>query len=272
MCSGTLTLQSLGLTGTQSAFLTAELPGKTGDVFDFAHVGGTFHFQDINVGDRPSVTADFTSVAYTNAIGTFTIANGQTSAPGLSALQFTDIATTAIKLFLVPGANNTNNGDVTWVYALRDNAFDFLAAGETLTFTYHIAVNSNYLPAPEVQGLDVTITVTGTNDKPVITTGTQEINFAAGTSTQGGNLPTNDPTSGTLAFTDVDLTDKHTVSAKLTSAVMSNGGTIPPLPEQLFENALTALLGTDCYRDRKWRHHLAFCRSAGLCRGFHPEG
>jgi len=33
---------------------------------------------------------------------------------------------------------------------------------------------------------------------------------AAGTSTQGGNLPTNDPTSGTLAFTDVDLTDKHT--------------------------------------------------------------
>ena len=244
--SGTLALQSLGLSGTvQNGFLTAELAGKTGDVFDFASVGGTFHFQDINVGDRPSVTADFTSVAYTNALGSFTVANGQTSAPGLSALQFTDIATTAIKLFLVPGANNTNNGDVTWVYALRDNAFDFLAAGETLTFTYHITVNSNYLPAPEIQGLDVTITVTGTNDKPVITTGTQEVHFAAGTSTQGGNLPTNDPTSGTLAFTDVDLTDKHTVSAKLTSAGMSNGGTIPPLPEQLFENALTALLGTD---------------------------
>src|SRR5205823_2449686 len=66
--SGTLTLQSLGLTGTtQSAFLTGELAGKTGDVFDFAHVGGTFLFQDINVGDRPYVTADFRSVAYTNA-------------------------------------------------------------------------------------------------------------------------------------------------------------------------------------------------------------
>jgi fibronectin-binding autotransporter adhesin len=247
--SGTLTLQSLGLSGTvQNGFLTAELAGKTGDVFDFASVGGTFHFQDINVGDRPSVTADFTSVAYTNAFGTFTVANGQTSAPGLSALQFTDIATTAIKLFLVPGANNTNNGDVTWVYALRDNAFDFLAAGETLTFTYHITVNSNYLPAPEIQGVDVTITITGSNDKPVITTATQEIHFAAGTTTHGGDLPTTEgsgPTSGTLAFTDVDLTDKHTVSAKLTSAVLSNGGTIPPLPEQLFENALTALLGTD---------------------------
>ena len=243
---GTLTLQSLGLTGTvQTGFLTAELAGKTGDVFDLAHVGGTFHFQDVNVGDRPFVTADFTSVAYTNANGTFTIANGQASAPGLSALQFTDIATTAIKLFLVPGANNANNGDVTWVYALRDNAFDFLAAGETLTFTYRVTVNSNFLPAPETQGLDVTITITGANDKPVITTGTQEIDFKAGTTTPGGDLPTQDPTSGTLAFADVDLTDKHTVSTKLTGAVMSNGGTIPPLPESLFETALTASIGTD---------------------------
>jgi len=244
--SGTLTLQSLNPSGlAQSAFLTAELAGKTGDIFDFASVGGTFHFGDFNLGDRPSVTADFASVTYTNANGAFTLAAGQTLAPGLSALQSADIAATAIKLFLVPSVSNTNNGDVTWVYALRDNAFDFLAAGETLTFTYHITVNGNFLPAPETQSLDVTITITGTNDKPVITTGTQDIKFAAGTETSGGNLPTNDPTSGTLAFSDVDLTDKHTVSAKLISAVMSNGGTVPPLPEQLFESALTASIGTD---------------------------
>jgi len=245
---GTLRLQSLNTAGlVQSSFAASELAGKTGDIFDFQHVGGTFHFQDINLGDRPSVTAEFGSVIYTDAAhNSFTIANGQTSAPsGLSNLQFADIAATAIQLFLVPDSGNTNNGNVTWVYAVRDNAFDFLAAGETLTFTYHINVNSNFAPGPESAGLDVTIVVTGTNDKPVITTGPRTIDFAAGTSTKGGDLTTTDPTSGTFAFTDVDLTDKHTVSAKLKGAVMSNGGTVPPLPEQFFESALTASIKTD---------------------------
>src|SRR5262249_13784043 len=41
------------------------------------------------------------------------------------------------------------------------------------------------------------------------------------------------------------LTDTHTVSTKLTKAVMSNGGIVPPLPEQLFEKALTASVAAD---------------------------
>src|SRR5262249_33289913 len=93
--SGFMKLESLGLSGlAQILFQTAELADQTNDTFDFAHVGGTFHFTDINVGDRPSVTADFSSVTYTNATGAFTINAGQTSAPGLSALQFKDIAAT----------------------------------------------------------------------------------------------------------------------------------------------------------------------------------
>ena len=66
-----------------------------------------------------------------------------------------------------------------------------------------------------------TITVTGTNDTPVITTSAQKIAFSGGTSVAGGPLTSHDPTSGTLAFQDVDLTDTHTVSAVLSSACNS---------------------------------------------------
>src|SRR5262249_1886909 len=121
--SGTLTLQSLNISGLpQSGFGVAELAGKTGDAFDFESVGGAVPFQDSNGGDRPAVTADFTKVVYTNTGGSFTINSGDTSAPGLSALKFADISATAIKLFLVGGQDNANSGEVTWVYALRDNA------------------------------------------------------------------------------------------------------------------------------------------------------
>jgi VCBS repeat-containing protein len=234
------------LGASKSLFTTSELVAKTGDVFDFESVGGKFVFTDINPGDQPTVSAAFSNVVYSGHGGTFSIGTGQTTPPaGLNALQFADITATAIDLFLAPDANNANNGSYTWIYALRDNAFDFLAAGETLTFTYHITLASNFQNGPEFAGLDVTITVTGTNDQPVITTSTQSIAYAAGKSTPGGMLTSNDPTTGTFAFTDVDLTDTHTVSTVLTSAVMSNGGTVPPLPEQLFETALTAQVGTD---------------------------
>jgi len=47
-----------------------------------------------------------------------------------------------------------------------------------------------------------------------------------------------------MSFTDVDLSDTHTVSTVLTNAVLS-GSTVPPLPLQIFENALSASIATD---------------------------
>ena len=42
-------------------------------------------------------------------------------------------------------SNNTNIGAATWTYSLPDQAFDFLAAGETLTLTYMARVDTNYI-------------------------------------------------------------------------------------------------------------------------------
>ena len=116
-----------------------------------------------------------------------------------------------------------------WIYAVPDNQFDFLAKGETLTFTYHVTATVTYNGVPEQRALDLTVVITGTNDQPIITTDQQiqKIAFSGGTGTSGGPLITGDATSGTLAFTDVDLTDTHTVSAALTSITLVGPDGLP---------------------------------------------
>ena len=76
----------------------------------------------------------------------------------------------------------------------------------------------------------VTITITGTNDAPVLAAD------ASGphTVTEGLN------TTGTFVFTDVDLTDHHTVSMSVTSATWSGGATLPSGVAAALAGALSA--------------------------------
>jgi fibronectin-binding autotransporter adhesin len=91
----------------------------------------------------------------------------------------------------------------------------------------------------------ITITITGTNDVPVITSSVPTtIAFSGGTSTPGGDLTTNVPKSGSIVFDDPDLTDTHTVSVVLGSVVLGEG-TLPPAPLAIFEHALTVWIATD---------------------------
>jgi len=125
-------------------------------------------------------------------------------------------------LVVVQGPDNNNIGKASWTYLVPDNAFDFLAKGETLTLTYIALVDSNYAPLDLKTPMPFTITITGTNDVPVITTGPESVGFFGGKTTPGGDLKAagSAPTSGTLAFTDVDLTDSHTVATELTTATL----------------------------------------------------
>jgi fibronectin-binding autotransporter adhesin len=201
-------------------------------------VTGTINFVDINAGDTPTVTTKFDSFTYQNA-------QHQDVTATLNALQLADIAKVEASLLLTPDPGNNNNGSVTWTYSVVDSAFDFLAIGETLTLTYEARVDNNFAPNDEAGFQKFTITITrGSNDIPVITTGPQTVPFSGGTTTPGGDLPATAPTSGTLAFTDSDLTDTHTVSAKLTSAVLP-GVVIPPGPLAAFEAALSASIAAD---------------------------
>ncbi|MGV7214203.1 FecR domain-containing protein [Bradyrhizobium sp. UFLA05-112] len=221
----------------KTAFTLNELDGKTGTTTLDA-VGGKITFFDFNLGDRPTVKVNFDSFTYHNA-------NHDDVTAGLSDLQKADIAATEAKISVVAAPDNSNTGSATWTYSVPDDAFDFLAAGETLTLTYRARVDNNFAANNETAFIDITVTVTGTNDTPVITSSVPVITFEGGTSVPGGPLTSEVPTSGTLTFTDVDLTDTHKVSVKLTGATLPDGSTVPPGPLAIFEKAMSVAIDTD---------------------------
>jgi len=110
-------------------------------------------------------------------------------------------------------------GSKTWSFAAQDHYFDYLADGEQLTLTYTVEVDDHH---GGVATQDVVITVTGSNDTPVITSDEQKgaIDERADISNSG----TLDTASGTLTFTDVDLSDTHAVTIKGVSASGATSG------------------------------------------------
>ncbi|WP_456766427.1 VCBS domain-containing protein [Bradyrhizobium sp. USDA 3650] len=230
--------RSLDLNGNvQTAFALTERADTTGDTTHYDTISGLITFDDQNLGDRPTVSmsvADAPNYVYKDA-GLHDVTGS------LTALQKQDIAATLINIDVVANGGNTNHGSAVWTYTIPDHVFDFLAAGETLTLTYKVRVNNNFSVNAEASTIDITITITGTNDKPVITTSVPVIVFEGGTSVPGGPLTSEVPTSGTLTFNDVDLTDTHTVAVKLTSATLPDG-TVPPGPLAAFQSAMSVAI------------------------------
>jgi fibronectin-binding autotransporter adhesin len=208
-----------------------ENPGDTGSPIPHT-LSAPITFTDPNSGDRPTVTVAFASFTYQDG-------HGHDISASLTAQEQAAVA--AVEgISLQTAAGNDNNGSAVWTYSFPDGAFDFLGAGETLTLSYTASVNNNYASDPLTGTATFTITITGTNDVPVITSNVpQTIAFVGGIHTPGGDLTAHVPTSGTIAFDDPDLTDTHTVAVHL----LTTG--LPPLPQSIFEKALTASIAAD---------------------------
>jgi VCBS repeat-containing protein len=120
-------------------------------------------------------------------------------------------ANPAVLGWLSLGAFTDSTDGVTgaqdWSFSAQDRNFDYLAAGEQLTLTYTIEVDDHH---GGVVTQDVVITVTGTNDTPVITSGAQTATIDELPATRGSHTP--DTAHGTVTFTDLDLSDTHTVT------------------------------------------------------------
>ncbi len=139
-----------------------------------ASISGIVNYVDINVGDTPSVSAQFSSFTYKNAQQSDVTAT-------LTAEQLAAITAVEVPLNVVQDPNGKNIGTATWTYSVADGAFDFLAAGETLTLTYLARVDNNFAPNNETTFVPFTIVITGTNDKPTITASGGEITERIGT-------------------------------------------------------------------------------------------
>ena len=168
-------------------------------------MSGQVSYADINPGDVPSVKTEFSSFVYANAQKADVTAT-------LTAEQLAAIKAVEVPLSVVQDPNGKNTGQATWTYSIADGAFDFLAAGETLTLTYMARVDNNYAPNNETTFVPFTVVITGTNDKPTLSATGGTITERIGT----GNTAV-DTVTGTVTFADVDLTDRPVVSAAIST-------------------------------------------------------
>jgi len=130
---------------------------------------GTIAFSDVDLTDTHTVSA----AAIGSTLGGLTVANA--------------------------------GGQITWGYSVAAGALESMAAGETLVESFTVTLDDQNGGVVTQQ---VDVTLTGTNDGPVI--GAADL---IGAVTEAGTPAGNLTDSGTIAFSDVDLTDTHTVSA-----------------------------------------------------------
>src|SRR5262245_6092717 len=202
------TITSAGAAGSLS-----ERANTTNDTADKDQASGTIAFADPDLSDTHTVT---------QAAPTFTWSGGTLTAAQQAALTAAGTLT-----FVKADSTGTGSGSVAWTYKITDSALDFVAAGETLTATYNVTIDDGHggtVTQP------VTVTMTGTNDAPVITGGP----ITASVQEDGTTRAT-----GQLAATDPDQTDTQTwsiVGASPTNApdyqfkidefkIIKNGGT-----------------------------------------------
>ncbi|MCL1050179.1 retention module-containing protein [Shewanella abyssi] len=135
-----------------------------------------------------------------------------------------DVDTGDGETWTVEGTPNTDygsfavDGNGLWTYNLNDALADSLYEGQTVELTYTVRVTDNYGAYVDQ---DVTITIEGTNDIPVLTV-----------DTSGGVTEDQDVVNqlisdtGALSFTDVDIGDTASVSSLYNSDITWSGGTL----------------------------------------------
>ncbi len=178
--TGTNDAPIIGIADNTGA-VTELTDADAGENIDDLTDSGTIAFTDSDLSDSHTVSATDNGAGY---IGSFTAT-------------------------ISDPATGDGSGEVTWNFTVNDSLVDYLAVGETIVQSYDVTVDDgNGGTISET----VTITITGTNDAPVIGAGdvTGEVTEIADLA-PGENI--DDLTdSGSLAFTDVDISDTHTVS------------------------------------------------------------
>ena len=124
--------------------------------------------------------------------------------------------------------DSNSSGKLQWSFSAADEAFDFLAKNQKLTLTYDIVLYDNH---GGMTKKTVTVTVTGTDDRPVIDFGVNAV-----VTEQAGQTLSLSPDVAQIAvhFVDPDLTNTgHTASVIDVSASGATGGLLPGILGEL---------------------------------------
>ena len=221
-------------------------PGSVSEIADNAagenttvhHQSDTITFTDVDLSD--SETSTVTSRQVTAA----TLANGYT----LTAAQQNALLDT----FSVDPATHSQadgTGTVGWHYDISDGLLDFLGDTDQLTLTFTVQVDDGH---GGLASQNVIITVNGTEDVPVITSGAQSGSvFKIAGHSAGENTDIHHQ-SGAVTFTDVDLSDGETGSVtarQVTGATLANGYTLTAAQQNALLNAFTIDAATHLQSD-----------------------
>ena len=124
---------------------------------------------------------------------------------------------------LVDSATGDGHGQLQWNFSIEGTAVQFLGQGQTLTLNYRNTVTdtSPFGSTHATAGQNVTVTILGQNDAPVIA-GPPTIDIGSLTGPIGvpGVLFER---ADNLSFSDADFTDTHGVGATF-NAALSDGG------------------------------------------------
>uniref|UniRef100_UPI00399A50A1 retention module-containing protein n=1 Tax=Shewanella indica TaxID=768528 RepID=UPI00399A50A1 len=216
-------LVTITIIGTNDApILTADTSGaviEDVDVIDsMLSDSGALSFTDVDIGDSHVVSSSY---------------NGDASWSGGALDQATQDA-------LAQGFSADNSG---WNYEIANSLVQFLAVGETITLSFTLTVTDDFGASDSQQ---VTLTITGTNDAPVLNIDmsgavTEDVDVINGMLSD----------SGDLSFTDVDINDSHSVGSSYNDdATWTNN---PPLDPALI-SALEAGFSVD---NSGWNYEIA---------------
>ncbi|BCV46856.1 retention module-containing protein [Shewanella algae] len=215
-------LVTITIIGTNDApILSADASGAVIEDLDVINGmlsdSGSLSFTDVDIGDSHVVSSSY---------------NGDASWSGGALDQATQDA-------LAAGFSVDNSG---WSYDIANSLVQFLAVGETITLSFTLTVTDAF-GASDSQ--PVTLTITGTNDAPVLSIDmsgavTEDVDVVAGMLSD----------SGDLSFTDVDINDSHSVGSSYNGDVLWSGGAL----DQATQDALAAGFSVD---NAGWSYDIA---------------
>jgi VCBS repeat-containing protein len=196
--------------------------------------------QIAGVNDAPAITSAASNVNVTELANTASSATPDGTA---GAIAFTDLdpADTHSASFAANGAGylgtftldpitqdstGGNTGLVNWHFSVADGALDFLADGQQLSQKYTVTVSDGHGGAVQQ---DVTVTLTGSNDAPAITSPAPNVGVTELADASGSTTP--DGSAGAIAFTDLDLIDTHSASFAADGAGYLGSFTLDPISQ-----------------------------------------
>ena len=183
-------------------------------------ITGTDEAPVITAHSDGAVTEDATSPNAPTSTGTVSFTDADLTDTHMVSVQPVGTTLGTLTALVSTDTSNGVGGQVSWTYTVADSATDYLAAGQTKVEHFTVTVSDGH---GGTTSQDVAVTITGTDEAPVITA------HSDGAVTEDATSP-NLTSTGTVSFTDADPTDTHMVSVQPVGTTLGT---------------LTALVSTD---------------------------